>query len=112
MVLPWLKGGRVAKAWHPMSADTCVSPSSRWAILSALNIGRSGQPVQKAGGRLGRGAFRSSFPRPTWRTRPARRASASPPRKRVRAASTTSGTYSPWAATVSLPSMRTLSARS
>src|SRR5581483_8052238 len=53
MVLPWLNGGSVAKAWQPMSAATWVSPSSRCAILSALNTGRSGQPVQNAGGRFG-----------------------------------------------------------
>ena len=103
-----LNGGSVAKAWQPMSAATCVSPSSRWAILSALNTGRSGQPLQKAGGRLGKGARRSSRPRPTCAVSAARRVAASPPRKRASAPSTTSGTYSPCAATMSLPWMRAL----
>ncbi len=106
MVLPWLNGGSVAKAWQPMSAATWVSPSSRWAILSALNTGRSGQPVQNAGGRLGSGAWSSARPCPTCSVSACRRRSASPPRKRARAASTTSGTYSPCAATTSLPWMR------
>ena len=101
-----LNGGRVANAWQPMSAATCVSPSSRCAILSALNTGRSGQPVQKAGGRFGSGARSSSWPRPTCAVSAARRVAASPPRKRASAPSTTSGTYSPCAATMSLPWMR------
>ncbi len=37
-----------------MSALIWVGPSSRCTSLSALNTGRSGQPVQKAGGRAGR----------------------------------------------------------
>jgi len=34
--------------------------SSRWASLRAVNTGRSGQPVQNPGGRLGTGAPSSS----------------------------------------------------
>ena len=47
-------GGMVANEWQPMSALMWVGPSSRCTSLSALNTGRSGQPVQKAGGRAGR----------------------------------------------------------
>ena len=46
-----------------MSAATCVSPiaGSRWRrIFIALKTGRSGQPVQKDGGRLATGSGRTS----------------------------------------------------
>ena len=46
-----LKGGRIEKRWQPMSALTWCGPSSRSTSFIALKIGRSGQPVQKPGGR-------------------------------------------------------------
>ena len=48
-----LNGAKVANAWQPMSAEMCVGPSSRCVSLIAANTGRSGQPVQKFGGRGG-----------------------------------------------------------
>ena len=36
-----------------MSALMCIRPTSRSASLIAAKTGRSGQPVQKAGGRVG-----------------------------------------------------------
>jgi hypothetical protein len=48
-----LNGAKVANEWHPISAEMCVGPSSRCMSLSAANTGRSGQPVQKFGGRGG-----------------------------------------------------------
>ncbi len=51
VVLPMLKGGRIENRWQPMSALTWCGPSSRSTSFIALKIGRSGQPVQKPGGR-------------------------------------------------------------
>ena len=48
-----LNGGRVPKLWQPMSELMWVGPISRCASLSAVNTGRSGQPVQNVGGRTG-----------------------------------------------------------
>src|SRR6516162_3590907 len=53
MELPRLNGAKVANEWQPMSALMWVGPSSRCISLMALNTGRSGQPVQKFGGRAG-----------------------------------------------------------
>ena len=44
-------GGRIENRWQPMSALTWCGPSSRSTSFIALKIGRSGQPVQKPGGR-------------------------------------------------------------
>ena len=38
--------------WQPMSAETWCGPSSRSTSFIAVKMGRSGQPVQKPGGRL------------------------------------------------------------
>ncbi|MNT31373.1 hypothetical protein D3C72_1672060 [compost metagenome] len=51
VVLPMLKGGRIENRWQPMSALTWCAPSSRSTSFMALKMGRSGQPVQKPGGR-------------------------------------------------------------
>ena len=51
--MPIENGAKVANEWQPMSAEMCVGPMSRWVSLSAANTGRSGQPVQKFGGRGG-----------------------------------------------------------
>ncbi len=51
VVLPMLNGGRIENRWQPMSALTWCAPSSRSTSFIAVNIGRSGQPVQKPGGR-------------------------------------------------------------
>ena len=48
-------GAKVANEWQPMSALIWVGPSSRCISLIAENTGRSGQPVQKVGGRGGSG---------------------------------------------------------
>ena len=53
MECPELKGSKVASAWQPMSAATCTGPTCCCASFSAENTGRSGQPVQKPGGRAG-----------------------------------------------------------
>src|SRR5437016_11417589 len=55
MELPSETGAKVANEWQPMSALMWVGPSSRCISLIAENTGRSGQPVQKAGGRGGNG---------------------------------------------------------
>ncbi len=51
VVAPMLKGGRIEKRWQPMSQETWCWPSSRSTSFIAVKIGRSGQPVQKEGGR-------------------------------------------------------------
>jgi hypothetical protein len=54
-----LNGAWVEKVEQPMSAATWVSPiagSRVLKIFSALKTGRSGQPVQKDGGRLATGS--------------------------------------------------------
>ncbi len=51
VVLPRLKGGRIENRWQPMSALTWCSPISRSTSFIAVKMGRSGQPVQKPGGR-------------------------------------------------------------
>jgi hypothetical protein len=56
MELPMLNGAKVANAWQPMSPEMWVGPNSRCISLMAENTGRSGQPVQKVGGRIGRSA--------------------------------------------------------
>jgi hypothetical protein len=48
-----LKGGSEAKRWQPMSAAIWCSPRSSCTSFIAAKIGRSGQPVQKPGGRIG-----------------------------------------------------------
>ena len=109
-----LNGGMVANEWQPMSALIWVGPSSRCTSLRALNTGRSGQPVQKAGGRAGRS------PKPAaalgrWPTMsrtlatiasvsmPAGRTSA---RKAASPSSSTSAVYSPALGSGPLPSTR------
>ncbi len=49
--MPSENGAKVANEWQPMSALICVGPISRCVSLMAANTGRSGQPVQKFGGR-------------------------------------------------------------
>jgi hypothetical protein len=58
-----LKGGSVENVWQPMSAETWNSPSSRCTSFIAENTGRSGQPMQKPGGRGGTGIPSSSAAR-------------------------------------------------
>src|SRR6185503_4302191 len=53
MELPIENGAKVANEWQPMSALIWVGPISRCISLIAENTGRSGQPVQKVGGRGG-----------------------------------------------------------
>ena len=53
VVLPMLNGGRIENRWQPMSQLMCSGPSSRCSSFMAVKIGRSGQPVQKPGGRGG-----------------------------------------------------------
>ena len=55
-----LNGGSVEKVWQPMSADTWKAPASRSTSFIAENTGRSGQPTQNPGGRVGIGAPSSS----------------------------------------------------
>ena len=61
MEWPLLKGSKVASAWQPMSAAMCTGPTSCCASFNALNTGRSGQPMQKPGGRGGSGRITSSM---------------------------------------------------
>ena len=56
MLLPMLKGGRVAKEWQPISELMCSAPSSRCTSLIAENSGRSGHPVHSPDGRCGTSA--------------------------------------------------------
>ena len=51
MEWPIENGSKVPKAWQPMSAATCRGPSSCCTSVSAEKTGRSGQPIQKPGGR-------------------------------------------------------------
>src|SRR5487761_572496 len=53
MELPSENGAKVANEWQPISALIWVGPISRWASSIAAKTGRSGQPVQKFGGRGG-----------------------------------------------------------
>src|SRR6266849_6320226 len=53
VVAPILNGGMIEKRWQPISAATWCGPSSRSTSFMAAKIGRSGQPVQKPGGRGG-----------------------------------------------------------
>src|SRR5271156_1158365 len=53
MELPIENGAKVAKEWQPISALIWVGPISRCASFIAAKTGRSGQPVQKFGGRGG-----------------------------------------------------------
>ncbi len=46
-----LNGGRIENRWQPMSAAMWCGPSSFSTSFIAAKIGRSGQPVQKPGGR-------------------------------------------------------------
>src|SRR2546422_8648479 len=62
MELPRLNGAKVANEWQPMSALMWVGPSSRCISLMALNTGRSGQPVQKFGGRGGMSPIAATAP--------------------------------------------------
>ncbi len=50
---PSMNGAKVANEWQPISALIWVGPISRCISLIAENTGRSGQPVQKVGGRGG-----------------------------------------------------------
>src|ERR1700744_5417559 len=56
MELPSENGAKVANEWQPISALIWVGPISRCASFIAAKTGRSGQPVQKFGGRGGRSA--------------------------------------------------------
>src|SRR5260370_6061986 len=62
MEFPRLNGDKVANECQPMSALMWVGPSSRCISLMALNTGRSGQPVQKFGGRGGISATAATAP--------------------------------------------------
>ena len=53
VVAPMLNGGRIENRWQPMSAAMWCGPSSFSTSFIAAKIGRSGQPVQKPGGRGG-----------------------------------------------------------
>src|SRR4030095_7411413 len=55
MELPIENDAKVANEWQPISALIWVGPSSRCINLMAEKTGRSGQPVQKAGGGGGEG---------------------------------------------------------
>ena len=46
-------GSKLAKAWQPTSIETCGRPTSCATSFIAENTGRSGQPMQKVGGRAG-----------------------------------------------------------
>src|SRR5215475_5136555 len=61
-VLPCEKGSNDPKQWQPTSIETCGRPMSCATSFIAENTGRSGQPVQNAGGRCG-SAPRSSAAR-------------------------------------------------
>ncbi len=60
VVAPMLNGALIENRWQPMSAAMWCSPSSFCTSVSAEKIGRSGQPVQKLGGRGGT-TFTSDF---------------------------------------------------
>ncbi len=49
-----LNGANRPKQWQPISAEICALPISCCVSFSAEKTGRSGQPVQKVGGRGGR----------------------------------------------------------
>src|SRR5881275_3650767 len=53
VVAPILNGGRIENKWQPISAAIWCGPSSFSTSFIAEKIGRSGQPVQKPGGRGG-----------------------------------------------------------
>src|SRR5262245_10032392 len=52
-VLPCEKGSNDPKQWQPTSIETCGRPMSCATSFIAENTGRSGQPVQNDGGRIG-----------------------------------------------------------
>src|SRR6185436_7267500 len=52
-VLPCENGSKEPKQWQPTSIDTCGRPMSCATSFIAENTGRSGQPVQNVGGRIG-----------------------------------------------------------
>ena len=64
VVEPISKGGRIEKRWQPMSLAMWWAPSSSSTSFVAAKIGRSGQPVQKPGGRTGTTPERSGIPAP------------------------------------------------
>ena len=92
-----------------MSAETCTGPISWRSSFMAENTGRSGQPVQKVGGRAGRGAPRalSTSARCASTRRSIARARARRGHSVVQKAAsplpTTSGVYSPAIGSTSLP---------
>src|SRR5580698_1396311 len=51
VVPPMLNGGRLANRWQPISPAIWCGPSSCCTSFMAAKIGRSGQPMQKLGGR-------------------------------------------------------------
>ena len=66
VVAPSSKGGMIENRWQPMSEAMWCLPSSCSTSLVAAKIGRSGQPMQKPGGRPGTTPTRSgmSWPLP------------------------------------------------
>ena len=96
-----------------MSAATCTGPTSCCASLSAANTGRSGQPMQKRGGRAGSGlpscARDRGAPLRRWRRARRRRAPSVDVRARARRGTRrgpraiTSTVYSPAIGSRSLP---------
>ena len=114
-VLPRLNGGSVENVWQPMSAAMWVGPISFSRILMALNTGRSGQPVQNDGGRVGIGSPNSSVARVLLAISAASRVATTaastpsgvvPAMKPPRPFSTTSEVYSPAIGSTSLPNTR------
>jgi hypothetical protein len=111
MVWPVENGSKVAKAWQPMSAATCRGPTVSCASLIAENTGRSGQPMQKPGGRAGSGAgrlFATSarrvrLPSSQACTEAVSKAGSTPFSQAARPAAITSTVYSPPMGSKSLP---------
>ena len=111
MELPKENGANVASAWQPMSALMCIGPISRCTSLSAANTGRSGQPMQKLGGRGGKGAPSNCCASSRVRATSASSSRAGSARLRspavssqvARPANITSAVYSPATAIWSLP---------
>ena len=64
VVAPSSKGGMIEKRWQPMSDAMWCLPSSCSTSFMAAKIGRSGQPVQKPGGRPGTTRDRSGIVSP------------------------------------------------
>jgi hypothetical protein len=110
VVAPMLNGGRMENRWQPMSQLTWCGPSSRSTSFKAVKIGRSGQPVQKDGGRPCTCATASSItaaaPGSIAAARPGSRCGATCSRNARTPCSTTPPVYSPAIGSTSLPCTR------